>query len=217
MLFNNAEPKSLAEWLDIATKGIASAGTERITREIKVHFAEAVEAHVANGEPEPVAQANALRQLGNAKLARRSFRKRHLTEGEEKSVLKLQNSANSMLWLAFKVLAGLYIIHALKEIYPKCALLFSVLIFGCMASAMFSFWMLRQSAIKSKFSLLLLIESVQATLMALAFALLACSGDAYGPVWALILYFIAYDIRYIRMWKKIRRTENPTIGNSGFA
>jgi hypothetical protein len=33
MIFKNPEPKNLQEWLEIATKGIAAAGKERITRE----------------------------------------------------------------------------------------------------------------------------------------------------------------------------------------
>ena len=38
MIFNNPEPKNLEEWLEMATKGIAAPGKERITREIEVHF-----------------------------------------------------------------------------------------------------------------------------------------------------------------------------------
>jgi hypothetical protein len=42
MIFKNRESKCLEEWLEMAAKGIASAGKERITREIEAHYADTV-------------------------------------------------------------------------------------------------------------------------------------------------------------------------------
>src|SRR5260221_4530169 len=76
--------ESLSKWLEIATKGLATAGKQRITQEIEAHFADAVEARVSQGKPEGVAKANALAELGDPTAAGKRFRKKHFTEKEAK-------------------------------------------------------------------------------------------------------------------------------------
>ena len=76
-------PDSLSNWLKIATRGLAANGKERIAREIEVHFAEAVEAHIAKGRQEPVAPAGAIIALGNATLGRRNDFERNISASQK--------------------------------------------------------------------------------------------------------------------------------------
>jgi hypothetical protein len=97
-------PDSLSNWLKIATRGLAANGKERIAREIEVHFAEAVEAHIAQGEPEPVAQARAIIALGNATLAAKRFRKKHFAESEAKTLAGMRTNTAKLRYLLLNLL-----------------------------------------------------------------------------------------------------------------
>jgi hypothetical protein len=210
------KPASLSEWLEIATGGLAASGKERITHEIEAHYAAAIESHLAHGESEPVAQTSALEELGDAKKARRSFRKRHLTEREEKRILKLQNWSNSRFWLVVSILGSLCFVFVGTKVYPEYTPLLPILIvLGGMAAPAFMFWIVRQQEPKTKLSVVLLIYSVQMVLCAFTFALLGSSGFAPVVSEVTVLYSIATVIQSIQTWKKIRKNENPTDEMSG--
>jgi hypothetical protein len=87
------KPSSLSEWLETATKGLAAPGRERITQEIKAHFAEAVEDHLAQGESETDAQTKALAEMGAPQVAALKFKEQYLTEADEKFLKMLRETA----------------------------------------------------------------------------------------------------------------------------
>lgn len=97
-LLPEPQVRSLTEWLAVATRGLTDASKDRIRLEIESHYTQAVEAHSANGESESDAQASALAQLGDAHAAASRFRKRHLTEREEKR-LKAADKEGRNIWL----------------------------------------------------------------------------------------------------------------------
>jgi len=214
MKSSNYRVTSLAEWLEIATDGIAAAGRERITREIEAHFAEAVKAHLAQGESEPVAQINALEELGDAKTAGRRFRKRHLTAQEEQRLVKIRKSWTSKLRVMAILLFSVGVMATLHTGRPKHTLVYCILNFlGFMIFPMFTFWKLRQPASKSNLYSMSLIELSQHAYFSFAFALTAWFTWPNG-LWLLIP--LADVVRSLflsfQSWKKIRKTENPAVG-----
>jgi hypothetical protein len=72
-------PQNLEEWSEIATKVLVPSAKSRIRLEVEAHYAEAVAAYVAEGLSESDANAAALVELGDARVAARRLRKTHLT------------------------------------------------------------------------------------------------------------------------------------------
>lgn len=97
ILRKRQQVQTLSEWLDIATRKLTDASKERIWTEIEAHYTEAVEAHRENGLSELDARKASLIQLGDARAAAKHFRKRHLTEREEKT-LKAAGNAGRSIW-----------------------------------------------------------------------------------------------------------------------
>jgi hypothetical protein len=81
--------QNLAQWLDVSTERLSAPAKQRIKLEIESHFQDAVEAYRNEGQTESEAQACALTDLGDAKTARKHFRKSHLTEKEAKELGKV--------------------------------------------------------------------------------------------------------------------------------
>ena len=69
-------------WLVVATDKLTPYAQERLRSEIKSHFFDAVENHIADGLTQLDAQMTALKELGEAKTAAKRFRQRHLTVDE---------------------------------------------------------------------------------------------------------------------------------------
>jgi len=103
-IFQKPKVQTLAEWLEIATKKLESAAKERIRTEIEVHYAEAVESHLADGLAESAARAAALSDLGDARIAARRFRRQHLTEGDVKMLQNLEKQVRSFGWIVLNCL-----------------------------------------------------------------------------------------------------------------
>ena len=76
--------QELAAWLVLATFGLVAPARERIKREIEAHFADAVATHVSEGLSQEAAEARALEELGDIHSAAKAFKKKHITEEEEK-------------------------------------------------------------------------------------------------------------------------------------
>jgi hypothetical protein len=217
----NYRVASLAAWLEIATKGIAAAGRERITREIEAHFAEAVEAHLAQGETEEAAKADALGELGDAKTARGRFRKRHLTEREAKGLVNSRKIASSKRRLALNIGSGLILTFVALGMNPKSVFLFCVPIFlGLVVLPFFAFLSSRKPGNKSKLSSMLLFEAVQfaSSIWPIIFLLSLCRSKSMLVfittllTWDVLLC-VAGLIDSFRIWRKIRKYEKPAIGN----
>lgn len=96
-IFQKRQVQTLSEWLEIATRKLTEASKERIWAEIEAHYTQAVDAHREGGLSELDARKAALIQLGDARAAAKRFRKRHLTEREEK-MLKAANKAGRSIW-----------------------------------------------------------------------------------------------------------------------
>jgi hypothetical protein len=95
MILGNPSPKpaNLAEWLEQATGDLVPSAQARIRPEIEAHYADAVQAHLANGADEPTAHAAALTDLGNAPAAARRFRREHLTDEDARRMAHWSNPA----------------------------------------------------------------------------------------------------------------------------
>jgi len=92
MRFQRNRPGSVAEWLDIATKGLAPDAKAKVSAEIRAHYDEAVEEYLNTEMPSAQAHAEALQGLGDPRAARRRLRRVHLTEGEKRHLLYVENS-----------------------------------------------------------------------------------------------------------------------------
>ena len=84
--------QSLAEWLEQATNGLVAPARERIKLEIEAHYAEAVEARLAEGMNLESAEPAALEELGDVRAAAKAFRKQHVTGRDAAELQKLGNS-----------------------------------------------------------------------------------------------------------------------------
>jgi hypothetical protein len=104
-----ATPPPIAEWFNTATKGLCADARVRIRREIRSHYADAVENHLDEGLSEKEAGQRALEALGNPKKARRAFMRTYLTKAEARLVDRPRNwlfqvlgvvcTAMHLLWL----------------------------------------------------------------------------------------------------------------------
>jgi hypothetical protein len=217
MSLKPCESRKLAEWLEIATKGIAVSGKERITREIEVHYAEAVESHIAKGEPEPVAQANALGDLGDPMVAGKSFRKKHLTEKEATVVQRLQNESGSVRWLLFDFLFApflLLIIHPVVDHspLPVPAWNWVCLIVTFAILPIIRFRVARRADGKPILTVLLAISLLQSIGFCILFLLFFKNSSPPAASWLMLPIFVFKQRHLPGAWKKIRKHENPAIG-----
>jgi len=83
MRFQRSKPGSVAEWLEIATKGLAHDAKAKVSAEIRAHFGEAVEEYLKTEMPRARAHAEALAGLGDPRAARSRLRRVHLTWNEQ--------------------------------------------------------------------------------------------------------------------------------------
>src|SRR5579872_5474279 len=112
-LFHKRPAEDLYEWLEIATKKLAPPAKARVKLEIEAHYDEAVAAHQAAGSLEYASLAEALAELGDAKAAARHFQKRHLTEGEFRTIEGMLKSAKNIYYL----LSGYFIFAVFAYIF----------------------------------------------------------------------------------------------------
>ena len=85
--------RGLSGWLEIATDGLEAPAKQRIARENEVHYAEAVDDHMAANESEHSARTAAVLELGDPQVAALNFQKSHLTESEAKAVQSMERIA----------------------------------------------------------------------------------------------------------------------------
>ncbi|MBX7258142.1 MAG: permease prefix domain 1-containing protein [Candidatus Hydrogenedentes bacterium] len=74
------------EWIETATRGLCVEARERIAAEVRRHVCEAVAEFEAPGQSPEEALTAAIRQLGDAKSARRGFKRTNLTKREARIV-----------------------------------------------------------------------------------------------------------------------------------
>jgi hypothetical protein len=108
MLFRKPKVQNVSEWLEAATRKIASPARERIRLEIEAHYAESVATHLTGGLSENDAQMAALAELGDVRHAARRFKRQYLTTRQAQHLeTSDKNSANlfylGVLYLMFFV------------------------------------------------------------------------------------------------------------------
>jgi hypothetical protein len=96
--------RGLAGWLEIATDRLDTPAKQRIAREIEIHYADAVNDHMAAGEPEVSAKMTALKELGDPQVAAANFQKSHLTVFEAKSMGRMERTAAKPFFSGWAVL-----------------------------------------------------------------------------------------------------------------
>ena len=105
-------------WLHTATSALCDQARTRIAVEVRAHYADLVEAHLAEGMPLLDARLKALEDLGDGKVAARRFRKQHLTKNDEKSIsLMLESSKVSALVFSFFLFAVSIFLISLSPIF----------------------------------------------------------------------------------------------------
>ncbi|HVU37137.1 MAG TPA: hypothetical protein VHC95_02280 [Opitutales bacterium] len=80
---------SLAEWLAVATQDLAPLAQSDIRKETEARYAGSLRTHSESGQPEAVACAAALAELGDAQAARQRFRRTHLSLADARQLLAL--------------------------------------------------------------------------------------------------------------------------------
>jgi len=106
-------PESLESWLEVATRGLCRDSQMRIREEVEAHYVETLRGEIAKGGDGYEAVLTAERSLGDARVARRQFRRRHLTKPEESMVECLSKLATGPYRLIRKtclVFSHLYLV-----------------------------------------------------------------------------------------------------------
>lgn len=75
-------PRSLHEWMNIATRDLCDKAKGRLYAEYGAHYADAVEVMAESGMPRAEAESTALAGLGDPKKARRALNRIHLTRND---------------------------------------------------------------------------------------------------------------------------------------
>jgi hypothetical protein len=216
--------KDLCQWLEIATDKLALPAKERIRSEIQAHFDEAIQNHIRDGSYEASAKTAALRELGEAGIAARRFRKQHLTEEEAELIEKLLKSARSPRWI---LLGGatftlfVYILHLGRwySYLPVPAL--SLLAVGCWIYPTIHYLIAKFSIERQAARRLLLMEAamyyVQYTLP-LFMPLLYCRAAERVAVWIIVLPSFVITAMFLtikvsprlKLWLKLWKMEDIT-------
>jgi uncharacterized membrane protein len=221
-------PATLSEWLEIATRGLAVPGKERITREIEAHYAEAVQACRAQGEPSQtveagvIAESRVIEELGDPDIAAKHFREIHLTEKEAENIANLRNGAGKtsmlLLWYVSPVIL---LCTALLIGYPKPHLIFDAIILTLTICPTVSCLIAKLGAIKARVPLLLLMDCVRDIAFAFAVPLILLSElRSSGLVlafWIIALSQLVQIVPKFRTWNKARKLINVFDETTGIA
>jgi hypothetical protein len=208
---------TLAEWLEIATRGLAAPGKERITREIEAHYAEAVQARVDQGEIQHNAEARALAELGNPVSAAKRFERSHLTKDEAEYLANLDGKKRtaSKLILDCLIIAIIFSLTAWLNHSRKPAVVLgaSLLFF---ASQIFCLVISKRPASKSKIRLLLFVNLLESLVSNIAMLiLLDMSLFSSVGAFAMVLFYVTKP-QYL-LWLKMVKMTKEFDETTGFA
>ena len=206
---NRNKVENLWDWLEIAEKGLLPADKQRISKEIEAHFAEALKAHLARGESGQVAEADALMELGDPKVAGRSFRKKHLTEREAKRLVQVQKYSGSFKSLFFTYLSFTFFYFVFvrgsefrAEPLKSHLFMFLIAFFLCgFILPTISFMIMRGHWFRRKVESVALVMLIGAPVMGLLFGL--CTDKTIGT--AMLLLGMLETYSWLRIWNKIRK------------
>jgi hypothetical protein len=206
---NKNNPATLPEWLEIATRGLAATGKERITREIEAHYDEAVQARVAQGEPVQAAEAGIIADLGEPDKAARKFRRSHLTEKEVTHLAKLRKETGKVSVLLFAYLSSAFLLlFARFENLQTPHVVFDAMLFVAFFFPTISFMNSRRPVIKARLRELLLLECFGGIAFIIAFVIAAfpkLDGSFVGATVPLGMWLFGRIIPGFLTWKKTWR------------
>lgn len=177
----NPPDPGLERWLQIATRDLCDKAKGRLYAEYQSHYADATQAAMDAGASRADAEAAALADLGDPRVARRALNRTHLTRREMEAVQDLRQAPPAKgVWGVLKALAGFSAnVILLAFVFPLKLVLAYI----------------AYSALRGLMWRLLLRHSWQAPLrLALVGALLAPAID-YGIVialaWVIVNPFVA--------------------------
>ena len=201
--------ESLSEWLAIATKGLAQAGKQRISQEIEAHYEEALKTHLDQGESKRVAEASALADLGDPKVAGKRFRKKHLTEKEAKRLEWATNTGSfrSLLFLYFIFAFLCFVVLLATDSFanPERHFVLCIVTF-CLSNTIFPtiiFLMARRGLFRRSISLFPLMLTVSIASSALIFALMMNPSLRFYSF--LSTFLTVRGFSWLRLWNKVHR------------
>lgn len=216
---NDKIQKLFEWWLNIATEGLAATGKERITREIELHYAEATEAHLAQGESESAARFAALADLGEPDKAARKFRRSHLTEKEVTHLAKLRKETGKVSVLLFAYLSAVFLLlFARFENLQTPHVVFDAMLFVAFFFPTISFMNSRRPVIKARLRELLLLECFGGIAFIIAFVIAAFpkpDGSFVGAIVPLGMWLFGRIIPGFLTWKKTWRTTDEFEESTG--
>jgi hypothetical protein len=208
----------LPGWLAIATDKLIEPARERVSREIESHFADAIDAHVKEGESAEASRAAALAELGDPYAAGKSYRRKYLTQGDIKHLERARLKADSVRGAG--MLLGIALAYAIcvwriGPDYVRSAIFATLLAASVLACALLPL-MLRVFAwrrgLNHNASWWLIINEADDLCWALA------SAPLYALLlrdyWLIMLLFTTFAmvppsfIGTIKLWNKVRRTQN---------
>jgi hypothetical protein len=214
---NKKKVESLSEWLEIATKDLVPAAKERIAQEIETHFADAVETHLKLGEQELVARFKAVAELGDAGVAGKRFRRKHLTEKEAKRLARAQKDVGRFPWLVFTYLMFAffcYLVLPAADSFPKWSKLHLFLfiagsvLFGAILPTI-AFLIVRGHWFRRRVSSFALVQSLGCGEIAFVIALMATTRSNFLTFAAIC---ILKQLSWLRIWNKVRKTRDDESG-----
>jgi uncharacterized membrane protein len=224
---NNNKPETLLHWwLAVATNGLAPAGKERLTREISLHYAEAVEAHLAQDESErtpetkAIAECTVIKELGEPEVAARHFRKIYWTGKETEHVANLVKVGGKTPILLLGLLIPAILLGIGLFLGPLAApLIFGGLVLMLAVCPAFTFMLAKRPLTKASTSLLLLADWTRDIALAVAAPIMVVSpfrnpGLIVGIV---VLVVLVKIIPRIRIWNKARKMSDEFDETTGIA
>jgi hypothetical protein len=213
----NMQVESVWNWLKIATEDLCNHSKSRIALEIESHYNEAVSEYLAEGRPKRGAELLALEQLGNPKKARKSFRKKHLTDIEAQQIsLLLKYDRRKWALLPHYLFYFLFFIifeasalasnqsqTARASLLVICFIAFVVIPTGSYVRA-------KRSEAGSNISKFLLVDACVNAAYGCVLVILTGLAHSDLPVLNLATFLpLMLALRSYRLWRKVRKSDNP--------
>lgn len=173
----------LDRWLEYATKNLCEEARREIRQEIETHYSDALESHVAAGQPDPEARLLAMADLGDPKESNRQFRRSHLTLKEAKHFSGLLlPPKRRYVWFQFLIATLLTGSMALINRRPAMLWILGPLLIIVWAMSLVGDRLRRRLTVKAGIVFVLLAVAVTFTLLQVMMSKLSGVGfSTYAP------------------------------------
>jgi len=194
--------EDLYDWIATASSGLCEEAENRVEREIKDHYADAMYEHIDAGKSLLEAHRTAIEALGDPRHARRTFRQTYMTCGEHAFLQKILKPSKSE-WIGFTALW--VVIYRWHETSVGNKLLLIML------PVILAFMVVHHIISSRMSSRRVLAWSALTSLGAVACCFIAASVLAGNVYVALImaLYGAVWIRQYIKLWSKVGRDLLP--------